>query len=74
MTPLTYPDTVLVGAKVTGIETDRFTMVHRVVSKKYQKIAAEGDGVIVAFNYSENKKAVVPEELKQRILDIEKNL
>lgn len=74
MIPLTYPDTVLVGAKVTSIEEDRFIMVHRVLSKKYQKIAAEGDGVIVAFNYSENKKAVVPEELKQRILDLEKNL
>jgi hypothetical protein len=45
-----------------------------VVSKKYQKIAAAGDGVIVAFNYSENEEAVVPEELKQLILDLEKNL
>ena len=71
-TPLTYPDTVLVGAKVTSIEEDRFIMVYRVLSKKYQKIAAEGDGVIVTFNYSENKKAVVPEDLKQRILDLEK--
>ena len=49
-------------------------MDHRVVSKKYQKIAAAGDGVIVAFNYSENEEAVVPEELKQLILDLEKNL
>jgi acyl-CoA thioester hydrolase len=70
-TPLTYPDTVLVGAKVTGIEEDRFIMDYRVMSKKQQKIAAEGDGVIVAFNYRENKKAIVPEELKQRILNIE---
>ena len=71
-TPLTYPDTVLIGAKVAVIEADRFIMDHCVVSKKHQKIAAEGDAVIVAFNYRENKKTVMPEELKQLILDIEK--
>jgi len=70
-TPLIYPDTVLVGVKVTRIEADRFMMEHRIVSTKHRKIAAEGDSVIAAFNYRENKKAVVPEELKRRILDIE---
>jgi acyl-CoA thioester hydrolase len=70
-TPLTYPDTVLVGVKVTKIEADRFMMEHRIVSTKQRKIAAEGNSVIAAFNYNENKKALVPEELKQKIQDIE---
>lgn len=73
-TPLTYPDTVLVGAKVTKMEEDRFTMEYCVVSTKHQKIAAEGNGEIVAFNYRENRKAVVPEELKLQILDLEKSV
>jgi len=34
-------------------------------------VAAEGDGLIEAFNYRENKKAIIPDELKQRILDLE---
>jgi acyl-CoA thioester hydrolase len=70
--PLTYPDKVLIGAKVTNIEQDRFTMNYLVVSTRLQKVAAEGDGLIVAFNYGENKKAIIPDELKQRILDLEK--
>ncbi len=70
--PLTYPDTVLIGAKVTNIEQDRFMMNYLVVSTRLQKVAAEGDGLIVAFNYRENKKAIMPDELKQRILDLEK--
>lgn len=70
-TPLTYPDTVLVGVKVTKIEADRFMMEHRIVSTKHRKTAAEGSSVIAAFNYNENKKALVPEELKQKIQDIE---
>ena len=70
--PLTYPDTVLIGAKVTNIEQDRFMMNYLVVSTRLQKVAAEGDGLIVAFNYRENKKAIIPDELKQRILNLEK--
>lgn len=72
MMPLTYPDTVLAGVKVTRIEADRFMMDHRIVSTRHQKVAAEGSSVIAAFNYRENKKVLVPEELKQQILDIEK--
>jgi len=71
--PLSYPDKVLIGAKVVSIEDDRFVMNHLVVSKKHQKVAAEGDGVIVAFNYREGKKVTVPEVMKQRIVDIQKS-
>ncbi|HVO67185.1 MAG TPA: thioesterase family protein [Syntrophales bacterium] len=73
-TPLTYPDTVLVGVKVTRMLDDRFMMNHRIVSKKLQKIAAEGNSVIATFNYKENKKARVPEELKLQILNLEKSV
>jgi len=71
--PLSYPDKVLIGAKVISIEDDRFVMNHLVVSEKHQKVAAEGDGVIVAFNYREGKKVSVPEVMKQRIIDIQKS-
>jgi acyl-CoA thioester hydrolase len=67
-----YPDTVLIGAKVVSIEEDRFVMNHVVVSNRHQKVAAEGDGVIVTFNYREGKKVNVPDVFKQRIIDIQK--
>jgi acyl-CoA thioester hydrolase len=72
--PLTYPDTVRVGVKVTSIEKDRFMMDHYILSTQHQKIVAEGNSVIAAFNYRENKKALVPEELKQQIWDLEKSV
>ena len=72
--PLTYPDKVLIGAKVTNIEEDRFTMNHLVFSTIHQKVAAEGDAVVVAFNYRENKKVPIPDALRQRILDVEKTI
>ena len=70
--PLTYPDTVSVGAKVEAIEDERFIMTYAVISHRHKKIAASGEGEIVTFNYQTNKKAPVPDMIRQRILDIEK--
>jgi acyl-CoA thioester hydrolase len=69
--PLTYPDTVSIGTRVSEMEDDRFTMEYYVVSQKHQKVAAEGTGLIVCFNYKENKKTSVPAELKRRIEALE---
>jgi acyl-CoA thioester hydrolase len=69
--PLTYPDTVSVGTRAPTIEHDRFVMEYVVVSHRHQKVAAKGEGVIVSYNYREGKKAPIPPELKQRILDLE---
>ncbi len=70
--PLTYPVTVSVGAKVTDMTEDRFTMMYLVVSHRHQKIAAESDGVIVMYDYNEGKKTAIPEELRNAILAFEK--
>jgi len=72
--PLTYPDTVSVGTRIVDIEADRFNMLYRVVSHKLERVAAEGEGQIVAYNYRTLKKAPLPATLKQRILEIEQTV
>jgi acyl-CoA thioester hydrolase len=69
--PLTYPDTVRVGAKIADIGADRFVMRYAVVSQRLQKLAAEGEGVIVSFNYRASQKAPLPEVIRQRIAALE---
>ena len=69
--PLKYPDTVSIGTRVSTIEGDRFTMEYVVVSHKHQKVAADGSGLIVCFNYNENKKVAVPAEIRKRIEQLE---
>lgn len=71
--PLTYPDTVSVGTRIPSIEQDRFVMEYRAVSHKSQAIAAEGESVVVSYNYRESKKTPLPEEMKQRILTLEES-
>jgi len=65
--PLTWPDTVAVGARVTGVGEDRFSMAYRLVSRKSGEVAAEGDGVLVSFDYAEQKKVPLPERVRLAI-------
>ncbi len=62
----------VVGARVIDIAEDRFTMKHTVVSSRHAKIAAEGDGVIVMYDYRGGKKIAMPDEIRKRILTMEK--
>lgn len=72
--PLRYPDTVLVGARVTDLSSDRFTMAYRVVSLEGDATAAEGNGIVVSFDYRTGQKTVVPEEVRRRIQEIEEGM
>ena len=71
MAPLTYPDQVFAGTRISELGKDRFVMQDCVVSKRLQKIVAKGESVLVSYNYRENKKAPLPEELKKRIAELE---
>lgn len=69
--PLTYPDNVSIGTRVSTVEEDRFTMEYVVVSHKHQKVAADGSGLLVCFDYKENRKVPVPAEIRTRIEQLE---
>jgi acyl-CoA thioester hydrolase len=68
---LTYPDTIQIGARVIAIDTDRFTLEHRIVSERLGEVAAEGQGVIVTFHYQRGEKVDMPEEIRRRIAKLE---
>jgi acyl-CoA thioester hydrolase len=70
--PLTYPDRILVGTKVDKIEEDRFYVKQALVSDKHGKIATVAESLIVTFDYKNNKKVDIPEEMKQRIEKLER--
>ncbi len=68
--PLTYPDTVTVGARIGDVGEDRFVMVHRAVSHRHGAVAAEGESLVVTFSYATGTKAQVPDDLRVRLLDM----
>ena len=70
--PLTYPDTVAVGARIGEIGEDRFDMLYRAVSHQHGAVAADGESVIVTFSYETGTKAPVSDQLKQRLQALRK--
>jgi acyl-CoA thioester hydrolase len=50
---------------------DRFVMRYAVYSHRLGRLAAEGEGTLVCFDYRQNRKAPVPEKLRARIAELQ---
>lgn len=68
---LTYPDRVWIGASAGELGDDRFVMRYRIVSESSTRVAAEGDGLVVAYDYRALKKAPLPEAIREKIESLE---
>lgn len=65
--PLTYPDTVTAAAWVQDVTDDAFTMGYAVFSHDHDRVAAEGSGRIVAFDYATGRKARLGQDLRRKL-------
>jgi acyl-CoA thioester hydrolase len=70
--PLRYPDRLAAGTRVSEVGADRFTMEYALASTNLRRIAAEGDGVVVWFDYHSQSKASLPDSLRERIAALER--
>ena len=70
--PLAYPDSITVGVRVDTMADQYFTMKYAVVSHKHQRLAAIGDAKVVVFDYVNNKKVSIPNEIRKTIIAFEK--
>jgi acyl-CoA thioester hydrolase len=69
--PLTYPDTVKVGVRVTRIGTSSMTMEHVVWSEQASRVAAEVTSTLVNLDYAAGRAVPVTEEQKRAIEEFE---
>ncbi|MEI8593197.1 acyl-CoA thioesterase [Photobacterium sp. Hal280] len=69
--PVTYPDTLLVGSRVTKIEEDRFTMEYEIFSQKMGAVTTRGTAQVVMFDFRNNSKAKISPQLRETIEAIE---
>ena len=69
--PLSYPDTVQIGTRVTKVGNSSLTIAHAVFSERLEGVAAEGDSVVVLLNYGTQKPIRVPDDLRATIAGLE---
>ena len=67
--PLTYPDTIYVGAKIEAIEGSKIIIKHSIVSKKRNRIVAEGEAHIIWYDYDNQKRAIISADLKRKLMN-----
>ena len=72
--PVSYPDRVAVGVRAKSVEFDRVVIEYRLVSAKWNAIAADGEAVVVSFDYRNNKKCPVPESVAKTIEDLQSTI
>ncbi len=65
--PLTFPDTIQVAARVEDIRQKTFKMKYVVYSEKLEKVAAEGEGLIVYYDYQRGKSCAIPADILSAI-------
>lgn len=66
--PVTYPDTLLIGSRVSELLDDRFTMEYLIVSKKIGKVTTVGSATCVMFDFQNQTKAPIADHIKQAIM------
>jgi acyl-CoA thioester hydrolase len=69
--PLTYPDTIAIGARAVRVEDDRFFLQHRIISKAQAALVTEGTGTVVSYDYGAGKKAPISAAVKEAIARLE---
>ena len=61
--PVTFPDTLIVGIKISDIHEDRFIMHYTVFSKAQQAVTTIGWAKVVMFNFKTGQKSKLTGEL-----------
>jgi acyl-CoA thioester hydrolase len=69
--PVTFPDTVQIGARVGKIGNSSFRMEHCVVSLKENRIVADSSTVIVFLEYKDSRPLRVPDDIRETIAQLE---
>jgi len=69
--PIEWPDEVEVSARIRDVQADRFTMLYEIRSRALDRVACEGSGLIVAFDYRSKTKAALPESIREAIARLE---
>lgn len=65
--PLAFPDRIHIGARYTIPSPKKISMEYVVYSEKLDGIAAEGEGLLVYYDYSLGRSCDIPSEILNRM-------
>lgn len=69
--PLDFPDHIHIGIRSRLLSAKKFSMEFAVLSERHGAIAAEGDGLIVYYDYAAGKSCEIPDAIVAAIKMLE---
>ena len=72
--PVTYPDRLLVGSRVSELAEDSFVMEYKIVSKQQGAVTTTGSAKVVMFNFKSQKRASLSPSLLEKIISMQPEL
>lgn len=58
--PLNYPDRIHIGIRASILSPRKFNMEFAVFSEQHGAVVADGDGLVVYYDYSQGKSCEIP--------------
>ena len=71
LAPVTFPDTLALGARISHMGTDRLTMEHAAFSTRLARPAARSTANLVWYDYITGHRRPIPQEVRQAIIALE---
>jgi acyl-CoA thioester hydrolase len=68
--PITYPDRVQVGVRAKDVKDDRVTIEYRLISENWDAVAAEGEAVVISYDYRNARKCPIPDAIRAAIREL----
>lgn len=69
--PVTFPDTIHIGARVTRMGRSSMTMEHLLVSEAAGAVVADASSAVVIYDYNVERSHPVPDEIRRAIERLE---
>jgi len=69
--PVTFPDTLFVGAKVVALQASHFVMEYEIASQTHNTITTKGAATVVMFDFQRQAKAELSQDLRDAIKVLE---
>lgn len=61
--PLAYPDKIYIAARSEILSAKKIKMEYVVYSQSFDAVAAEGEGLLVYYDYNQAKSTDIPEQI-----------
>lgn len=65
--PLVYPDTIHIACRCTILGPRKIAMYYAVYSEHLEAIAAQGEGLVIYYDYNKNRSCQIPEAIEREI-------